>query len=116
MKLPRDLPAETSFRHWDHWGKRLRAKAEAQRHEPMSATFSMAYPLLLLCRYYDQPLRCTVWSPTRPRVRTGHGFDFRKRRSKYKSHPIKLDGLYILVEAAGIEPASASPLQAVLHT
>ena len=46
----------------------------------------------------------TVWSPTRPRVRTGRGFDFRKRRSKYKSHPIKLDGLYILVEATGIEP------------
>ena len=47
------------------------------------------------------PLLC----PTCPRIRTGRGFVFRKRRSKYKSHPIKLDGLYILVEATGIEPA-----------
>ena len=63
MKLPRDLPAETSFRHWDHWGKRLRAKAEAQRHEPMSATFSMAYPLLSYAVIVSD-------SPPRPHIET----------------------------------------------
>ena len=39
-----------------------------------------------------------------------------QRQSKLKRHPKELDGVLILVEAAGIEPASASPLQAVLHT
>ncbi len=37
-------------------------------------------------------------------------------RSKLKNHPMKLGGLLILVEAAGIEPASRSTLQTVLHT
>jgi hypothetical protein len=50
-----------------------------------------------------------------PRVRPGHGVDLRSINTNKKGHP---EGwpLLLVVEAAGIEPASASTLQTVLHT
>ena len=83
--------------------------------EDVNAAVGKAHSQRFESNRQESPLRgAFVLVSTRPRA--GRGFDSNTRRSKCKSHPIKLDGLYILVEAAGIEPASASPLQAVLHT
>jgi len=50
-----------------------------------------------------------------PRVRSVSEYSSKVSLSKQKAHH-KSELFVLMVETAGIEPASASPLQAVLHT
>ena len=72
-------------------------------------------PLRLQAKWRSRARGVATRIPRSPRVRTGREFDFPSASSKIKK-PETSWSFFILVEAAGIEPASASPLQAVLHT
>jgi hypothetical protein len=73
-------------------------------------------PPRLHARCRSQARSSAARIPCSPRVRTGRGPNFRSIAIKTKSPPARGELFVLLVETAGIEPASASPLQAVLHT
>ena len=58
-----------------------------------------------------------VLCPASSPVRAGHGFDSRELCQQTETPPDEAGWRFcLLVEPAGIEPASASPPQAALHT
>jgi len=81
------------------------------------AALQAAHSLASECRSGLQTARrCCLFDALRPRTRTGRAFNFRRDANKTKSPPARGELFVLLVETAGIEPASASPLQIVLHT
>ena len=60
--------------------------------------------------------RCCLFNALRPRARAGRGFDSRAISTQQIKTTPRGCRFCLLVEAGGIEPPSASPLQAVLHT
>jgi hypothetical protein len=73
-------------------------------------------PTRLHARCRSQARSSAARIPCSPRVRTGRGFDSRAIATQQIKTTPRGCRFYLLVETAGIEPASASPLQAVLHT
>jgi hypothetical protein len=73
-------------------------------------------PTCLHARCHSRARSGAARIPRSSRVRTGRGFDSRGVAIKTKSPPARGELFVLLVETAGIEPASASPLQIVLHT
>ena len=81
------------------------------------AALQAAHSLASECRSGLQTARrCCLLNALRPRARTGRGFDSRAITNQQIKTTPQGCRFYLLVETAGIEPASASTLQIVLHT